>query len=370
MNYAQYFINFVKLLIYHNMKRISLIIAFIPICIAIHAQQLLPNEFFGLKFDEVYTLNQMIEHIGSNGTFIQETEPFQMGTTTYYGCLFENVTYNAQHYPSMMLMSLKHGTFGGVTFTFTNENICKDQSLTDIYNTLKDSLTTKYGDLSDIPIDGQPENISRLLNIGNGVALRLDKYTANDTIMAVEISYVSLIAAMTDNYIGAYPTIQDTFLGLKLGTEQTSYSIRLSVGHKGEYLNEKYDPFGKSISFTNFIFAGKTWDYGNFSLTDKGELYKVSAYDSLDEKYEDELNAADQIYELYKSNLDVKYGVHEEHESDTGKYVIYVGNNNIAIILSNECNESAGGEYRRYIKIEYYQTTIFKQLSNSGFEEL
>ena len=354
------------------MKRILLIIAFVLTYIAAHAQESLPNEFFGLKFDEAYTLEQMIEHIGSNGTFIQEIDPFQMGTTMYYGYIFEDVTYNAKHYPTMMLMSLEHGTFGGVAFTFTSENINENQSLADIYDILKDSLTSKYGELSDFTIDGQPENISRLLNIGNGVGLRLDKYTSNDTITAVEVSYISLMAIIIDSYIASYPTIQDTFLGIKMGSQQTSYSIKSAIGYKGEYLNEEYDPYGKTIIFTNFIFAGKTWDYGNFSLTDKGVLYSVSAYDSLDEGYgyEDELNTAEQTYELYKSSLDAKYGVHDEQESDNGKYVIYVGNNDISIILSNERNKSTGGEYRRYITIQYYQTAIYNQLSNNGFDEL
>lgn len=180
------------------------------------------------------------------------------------------------------------------------------------------------------------------------------------------------MAIIIDSYIAAYPTIQDTFLGIKMGSQQTSYSIKSAIGYKGEYLNEEYDPYGKTIIFTNFIFAGKTWDYGNFSLTDKGELYSVSAYDSLDEGYgyEDELNTAEQTYELYKSSLDAKYGVHDEQESDNGKYVIYVGNNDISIILSNERNKSTGGEYRRYITIQYYQAAIYNQLSTSGFDEL
>ena len=81
---------------YCHMKRILLIIAFILIYIAAHAQQSIPNKFFGLKFDEAYTIDQMIEHIGSNGTFIQTVEPFQMGTAMYYGYVFEDVTYDAQ----------------------------------------------------------------------------------------------------------------------------------------------------------------------------------------------------------------------------------------------------------------------------------
>lgn len=42
------------------------------------------------------------------------------------------------------------------------------------------------------------------------------------------------MAIIIDSYIAAYPTIQDTFLGIKMGSQQTSYSIKSAIGYKGE----------------------------------------------------------------------------------------------------------------------------------------
>ena len=336
-----------------------------------NAQQSIPNSFFGLKFDEVYTIEQMIDSVGDKGTFIQETEPFQMGEGMYYGYVFEKVSYDAQYFPTMMLMSLEHGTFGGVAFTFTNENINEGQTLNGIYDSLKTILMDKYGKLSEFPIEGQV-GLSRLLNINNGVGLRLDKYTDNDTITAIEVSYISLMAILIDSYVAAYPVIQDTFFGLTMGSIQTTGTIKSAVGYRGEYLKEEYNLYGKTVIFTDLIFAGNTWDYGNFSLTEDGELYGVTAYNSLEDGYgyEDERKAAEQTYDLYKANLDAKYGSHEEQQSGNGRSVVYIGRNDMAIILSNKRNESAGGEYRRYVSIEYYQSEIFGSLSDVGFDEL
>lgn len=109
-----------------------------------------------------------------------------------------------------------------------------------------------------------------------------------------------------------------------------------------------------------------------FSLTDKGELYSVCVYDSLKDGfgYDDEQNDAKQTYDSYKIKLDDNYGVHDEKESSNGKYIVYIGGNDIAIILSNERSKSAGGKYLRYVKIEYYHTAIYDKLSEQSTDEL
>lgn len=188
----------------------------------------------------------------------------------------------------------------------------------------------------------------------------------------IEVSYLSLTAILTDAYKVVYPTIQDTFMGLKIGSYQTISSIKSAVGYKGEYLNERLDSYGKTIIFTKMMFAGKTWDFGSFSLTDKGELYRVCAYDSLKDGfgYDDENNDAQQTYDSYKIKLNNKYGVQDENESSKGKFITYIGGNDISIILSNERSKSTGGEYRRYVQIEYYHTAIFNKLSEQSADEL
>lgn len=54
------------------MKKTFLFVIFAIFCVSSYAQQSLPNEFFGLKFEEIYSIEQMKEHIGNNGTFVQE----------------------------------------------------------------------------------------------------------------------------------------------------------------------------------------------------------------------------------------------------------------------------------------------------------
>ena len=354
------------------MKRFLLITVLTMSCIITQAQQTLPKDFFDLKFDEKYSTEDLKKHLDGNGSFVRETGTFDIGPTTYNGYSFSNVTYLGRCYPLMTLMTLSHGTLGGIAFTFTKDDIkIEGQTLDKIYDELKKDLKEQYGELSEFPVDGRTD-ISRLLNINNGVTLRLDKWTSDGETSQIEFSYISLTAPFVDEYKAMYPTIQDTFMGIRIGTKQTTYSIKSAVGYKGNYLDENYDSFGKNITFTKMSFAGRTWDFGSFSLTDKGEFYRICAYDSLKDGYgyDDEKRDANNTYESYKSKLDDKYGVHDERESDDGKYVIYIGENNVAIILSNERGKSTGGEYRRYIKITYYQTEIFNKLSEKSSDEL
>lgn len=353
------------------MRKSLLFVIFVLSWMCSYAQQSLPNEFFGLKFEETYSLEEMKEHVGNKGTFVQETGTIEMGTTNYNGYVFSNASHDNRHYPLMTLMTLEHGTFGGISFTFTKDSASTDSTLEIIYNELKDSLIKQYGELVEFPIEEQSD-VSRLMSLQNGVALRLDKWVNENGITDIEVSYISLIAILADAYKVTYPTIQDTFLGLKIGSRQTTFSIKSAVGYKGEYLDEQLNSYGKIITFTKMIFAGKTWDFGSFSLTDKGELYSVCVYDSLKDGfgYDDEQNDAKQTYDSYKIKLDDKYGVHDEKESSNGKYIVYIGGNDIAIILSNERSKSAGGKYRRYVKIEYYHTAIYNKLSEQSTDEL
>ena len=335
------------------------------------AQKPLPKDFFGLTFEQKYTVEDIKNHLEGYGTFIRETGAFEMGETTYNGYSFSDVKYMGRTYPLMTIMTLPHGTFGGTTFSYTEDNITDGQPLDEIYDELKNELTERYVGLVDFPIEGHPE-ISRMLNMNNGVILRLDKYVNDGKISLVELSYLSMTAAMTDAYNAMYPTIQDTFMGLKMGSKQTPNSIKAAVGYKGKFLNEKYDVYGKNIIFTDISFAGRTWDYGNFALTDNGEFYYISIYDSLDDGYlySDERREADNTYNIYKSKLDKKYGFHEETEDDNGKAVIYMGGNDMGIILSNTRSQSSGGEYRRYVKLEYLKSDIYDRLQKKSSDEL
>lgn len=349
---------------------VALLIASLGICS--HAQPSLPDEFFGLKFEKSYSLNEMEEHVGKNGVFVEcKADTLMSGFgINYSGYEFSDVYYDGYSYPSMTLLFLEHGSFAGVVFTFNNLNISAESSLDTIYEELQVFLK-KYGELSEFPVMGNPD-VYRLMNINNGVALRLDKCVSESKIVSIQVSYISLTAVVIDGYKAVLPTIQDTFLGLEMGSCYTPYSIKSAVGCKGEYFDEHLDYYGKIIEFTKVLFAGKTWDFGRFSLTDNGELYRVAFYDSLEDGFghEDDMNEAKETFDVYKAMLDDKYGLHDVRESENSKYVTYSGWNNVAIILSNERGKSAGGKYRRYIKIECYQTAILNKLSGQGAADL
>ncbi len=132
-------------------------VIFAIFCVSSYAQQSLPNDFFGLKFEEIYSIEQMKEHIGNNGTFVQEIGTIEMGTTNYKGYVFSNVFHDNRYYPLMTLMTLEHGTFGGIAFTFTNDSVSTDSSLEIIYNEFKDSLVKQYGELQEFPIEEQSD---------------------------------------------------------------------------------------------------------------------------------------------------------------------------------------------------------------------
>lgn len=353
------------------MRNLIFLLFAVTLSYAAYAQQPITDEFWGLKLGEVYTLEQITEHVGENGTFAEDLGEVDLGTV-YRAYSFSNVDFNDKVVPTFIFLTLSHGTLGGVTIPYLLENIPEGQSLDNIYEQWKQELTEKYGTLEEFPIEGHPE-IKRLLYMQGGIAVRLDKWMSDETTTEVDISYLSLLAALDEAMLELKgPTIQDTFFGMKMGSIQSVSTLKSALWRKGEYLEEQYDSSGKNVSFSKLIFAGKTWDYGNFRLSDKGELYWIAAYDSLNDGYyyEDEKKEAERTYETYKEKLSEKYGQQEEKTTEDSKYVIYLGENDMAIILTNERSKSQGGSYRRYVKIEYIQTAINQRLSESHNNEL
>ena len=84
----------------------------------------------------------------------------------------------------------------------------------------------------------------------------------------------------------------------------------------------------------------------------------------------DERNEAKQTYDSFKSRLDEKYGNVVEKDENGKCSSVYIGENDVAIVLSNERSKSSGGEYRRYVTIAYVQTDINNELANKSSDEL
>ena len=63
-------------------------------------------------------------------------------------------------------------------------------------------------------------------------------------------------------------------------------------------------------------------------------------------------------------------GEKEEKDSGDGKYVVYLGRNDMCVILSNERSRSKGGDYRRYVTLDYVQTEINGRQSAKSDDDL
>ena len=353
------------------MRRIILVLLLSFVAMIMKAQQNLPEEFFGLKFGEKYTVEQMKAAVGDKGSYfeIDNSEPYDFGGTPYYRYGFEDVTYKGRTYPLMLLLTLKNGKLALVDFSYPNDtgNI---SALDSTYTVIKNELSEAY-DITSFPIVDHPE-IERLIAINNGVTVRLDKYTENGHTSGIEVSYVSLTATISDAFQSLRPIIQDSFFGMKMGSPQTRRTITDAVGHKGTYLDEEYSSNGKIIIFKNVSFAGRTWDFANFYLPESGQFYELRVNQSLNDGviYEDEIRDAQKTYDYYKEKLNEKYGEKEEKDSDDGKYIIYLGSNDMGVILSNERSRSKGGDYRRYVTLDYIQTEINRKQSAKSEDDL
>lgn len=353
------------------MKRIVLVLLLSFPAMLLNAQQNLPEEFFGLKFGEKYTLEQMKVAVGDSGTYIEvdNAEPFDMGGTLYYGYEFENVSYEGRKYPVMTLMTLRDGKLAAVDFVYPTDS-GSTAVLDSTYTALKDELSKAY-DLISFPITDHPE-IERLIAVNSDVSMRLDRYVEDGRTSGVGVTYVSLTATFLDMLESLRPPIQDSFFGMKMGSLQTRRTITDAVGYKGKYLNEEYTSNGKVIVFTDVSFAGRTWDFANFYLTEEYQFYDVRVNISLRDGalYEAEMRDAQKTYDYYREKLNEKYGEAEEKDSGDGKYVVYFGCNDMCVILSNERSRSKGGDYRRYVSLDYVQTEINGRQSAKSDDDL
>ncbi len=105
------------------MKKCFLIIISLILSVAANAQQAIPDEFFGLKFGNIYSLEEVISHVGDNGNYNKTDNSIEFNSVKWLGYLFDDVTYDGREYPSMGILKLTSNVFGGVFFSLSNEDI-------------------------------------------------------------------------------------------------------------------------------------------------------------------------------------------------------------------------------------------------------
>lgn len=191
-------------------------------------------------------------------------------------------------------------------------------------------------------------------------------------LLVLSLSTIGNVALSQDIKSTLLPKVQDTFFGIEMGTQVSSMNISNALRRRGSYREEKVDPDSRKVVFADVYFAGKRWTYANFYLTSKGLLYGIHFCDCInrDSDYTKEWRCASSIYELYRNELEDKYGEGVEKEILDGQQTTFLGSNDMTVIVSHKLGQSEGGEIRRYVELYYVYNPIGIQQNNLYFSEL
>ena len=354
------------------MKRIIVTIVFSAFCILLCAQN--DSTFFGLRLGQIYSEQEIVDAVSPYGKYVEKGECTDGLAVPY---MFENVMWNGRLSPMVWVSCAERGhILTSVSFGIRATDVDNQESLEKIASSLCDSLSAldanAYYKYSQDSTSVQSFYASQS---NKHIIIRVDCYYENNIVSLVGVNYIHLNAtfqASMDSLFPPRPKIQDTFFGLKLGERYGINDVKRAFYENGDYLNSDNGGNSVSYTYTDVYFAGHKWNYFVVDITDDGRFYSIRAYDSLsDYSYNyDERNEAKQTYDSFKSRLDEKYGNVVEKDENGKCSSVYIGENDVAIVLSNERSKSSGGEYRRYVTIAYVQTDINNELANKSSDEL
>ena len=351
------------------MKRLLLYAFSLLLGIVCYAQ---PTSFFGLKFGEKYSMEEIVSSVGSNGSYFKnETFNFTEGITfdSYY---FTDVKYGKSSFPIMALQFLPtSGKLVAVSFCFLADEEYDAESMEQTYKAIADSLQRTY---TMLPIPMEDPSLIRLnsMDTFSLTSVRLDKIIESGNILSIELTYLSLLDFALEaldalKVVPNRPDIQDTFMGLKLGEKYFLTQVKNALSGRGTYLRDERNASGPTYIFMNVSFAGRQWNFAALYFTRDYKLYSVDFYDSLNNTSRENRSAKADFSSL-KSKLDDKYGFTETKEDDDDNLTaVYLGGNDIAALLGLSEERSKGGVYRIFLKLTYVQTQLFdkvRQLSN------
>lgn len=187
----------------------------------------------------------------------------------------------------------------------------------------------------------------------------------------------SFVDSVVKDLTTPLPTIQDTFLGLKLGNSYTQTQIRTALAKKSEkVLDVDRIPSGYSLSAYKVSFGGHIWDFCKVNYigdTTSGKIYSIS-FECNYQDYGYDKQEALELYNSFLNKLNEKYGDNDSDNVEVGKdnerSKLYLGSNNIGVFLHYERAKSKGGDWRRYVSLEYTHVDLLMSISESNDAEL
>lgn len=166
-------------------------------------------------------------------------------------------------------------------------------------------------------------------------------------------------------------SIQDTFFGLKMTDRITSAQIKSAIGARGVFVEETRESNSINYLFKDVYFAGSKWDIANIICTSDGKFYWFRAYNVYDGYSSNQKKNARDLYDNFKKKLDDKYGNgKEQKDEDENINTTYLGSNDMGVIIYYERLKSFGDFYKRYLKIEYFNVTLFNNQMLTNDDEL
>lgn len=336
------------------MKRILITLIALVTSMTAFAQT---EEIFGVSLGGKYTADELISILDGKATFANHAfDPSidNIDINIYY---FTGFKYNDQDFYLAIKTAPDNVLFYISMFQLKDEETMTESTLRLNHIKAKTKLFAKY-----------PDMVSSKTN-NNGYDTYTHKYSDNVELRIVsgeemfEIDYTDLEALRTSVTRNTeYPEIQDSFFGVKF-EKKIKNTIVDAVGTKGSYVGVENNGDVIAYKFLNIRFGGSTWDFGKFS-TYNDQFFIFEVNDSYPDgySYEDERAEANAKYENLMEIMKKKYGkVWDEIDEDGNKCAYVYGKNHISIKIFNEKLRSVGGEYRRYVGIEYVFEPLFEK---------
>ena len=329
-----------------------------------------PISFFGFHLGDTISLEVLSSRLDNHIEYNEEGSGF----------IIEDVEYNGKQWKYALMHINNAYSLTGVSLIMVTEykNATPiEQLLNDPnYIALKNSLGPEEKLLYD-PMDIDPtmvQFVDESSLISSYIQFTdFDYKDISTKVLILGFWDLSLILEFSlDLYGKDKPVIQDTFLGIQLGSSPTLEQLKKTVGPRGEFFDYNPNPQSAEATFTDVYFAGDKWDFAVFNFTPAGKVCMFCVYDSYSADYwdTDEKEQANKSFLHMKDRLDSKYGTEEVEQEEDGVSVLYAGKSGIFAKLSNTIGLSSGGVKRRYVKLEYYSFSLLNEIVISANEEL
>lgn len=345
------------------MKRFFLAIVLIVMGVVMFAQ---PREFYGLKLGEKTNKQMIIDAVGENGIYNEESDSLSASLDNGMSfCSFTQGRYDEKDYSGLVFATSNNGELLMAAFIQKIDEERTPEQLQRMYEIAKVRLFKLYPSMSsNVEESEDGVKYTYLNNTEDGVGVLLQCNNENGQMSDFLIGYFD-VDAVEEAVVPSMPTIQDTFFGMKIGSVQSSSNVKSALGSRGEFYKQYTEGTANVYEFINLYFGGRKWDFCEIMTNANNEFYYLYVYSSADWSFE-----SDRVYKSLNETLSEKYGVGSESIEDHRSVTCYYGNNDMVVEVSNEKAQSKGGSLRYYVGLIYANIELSSKQDSLAIDEL